>query len=153
MYTRGVSAYAALRARRRTPDEAPVVYWCWGPTGSGKTRWCYEESPDAYWKNCSHKWWDGYDGRSDVILDDYRPDFCKFHELLNLLDRYPYQVEVKGGTLNFSAKRIFITCPKAPADIWSSRTDEDIAQLLRRVTHIKDFSPEPQAVVPGFDPC
>lgn len=87
-----------------------------------------------------------------MIIDDYRTDFCKFHTLLNLLDRYPFQVEVKGGTLQFRPKRIFITCPKRPEDIWASRTEEDLAQLLRRITEVKCFDPDPVAAVDNFVP-
>ena len=97
--------------------------------------------------------WDGYDGTSDVIIDDYRADFCKFHTLLNLLDRYPYQVQTKGGHLQFNPKTIYITCPSHPEVIWSSRTAEDIQQLLRRITEIKYIGPEPEPTVTGFNPA
>jgi hypothetical protein len=90
---------------------------------------------------------------SDVIIDDYRADFCKFHLLLNLLDRYPMQVQIKGGTLQFNAKNIYITCPQHPTVLWSNRTAEDIGQLLRRITVIKYIGPEPEAIVPGFVPA
>uniref|UniRef100_UPI004048ADC4 RNA helicase domain-containing protein n=1 Tax=Polynucleobacter sp. TaxID=2029855 RepID=UPI004048ADC4 len=94
----------------------------------------HELSPKAYWKPPTTKWWDGYDGESDIIIDDYRRDFCTFADLLRLLDRYPLQVEVKGGTINFNAKRIFITTPKSIENTWEGRTAEDIDQLKRRVT-------------------
>jgi hypothetical protein len=69
-----------------------------------------------------------------------------------LLDRYPYQAQIKGGTVQISAKRIFITAPKSPADMWVSRTEEDLAQLTRRIEHVKYFKPEgvinnPQPVI------
>ena len=152
-YSRGVSALAASCSARRDPSVPPTIYWVHGPTGCGKSRWCYDQSPDAYWKSTDHFWWDGYDGVSDVIIDDYRPDFCKFHVLLNLLDRYPYQVQIKGGTLQFNAKTIYITCPSHPTVLWASRTQEDMGQLLRRITEIKYMGPDPSAIVPGFHPA
>lgn len=152
-YSRGICALAAACSKRRDPSEAPTIYWVHGPTGCGKSRWCYDQSPGAYWKATDHFWWDGYDGVSDVIIDDYRADFCKFHVLLNLLDRYPYQVQVKGGTLQFNARVVYITCPSHPTVMWASRTAEDLNQLLRRITHIKYMGDEPEAMVPGFVPA
>lgn len=153
MYSRGIAALSAACSKRRDPSTAPTIYWVHGPTGTGKSRWCYEQSPDAYWKSTEHFWWDGYDGVSDVIIDDYRADFCKFHILLNLLDRYPCQVQIKGGTLQFNARTIYITCPSHPTVVWASRTSEDMNQLLRRITEIKYIGPDPTSVVPGFVPC
>jgi hypothetical protein len=145
MYTRGIRSFAQLKVpRRRDP---PTVYWYWGPTGTGKTRSASEESPDAYWKSASHTWWDGYDGIADVIIDDYRCDFCKFSELLRILDRYPYQLQIKGGTQQLNAKRIYITAPRPPAEMWASRTEEDLGQLLRRITEIKYFGPPAEPII------
>lgn len=136
-YTRGVLSFAQLHVRRRS--HKTIVHWFWGPTGSGKTRAASEASPDAYWKSSSHQWWDGYDGRADVIIDDYRPSFCQFNELLRLLDRYPYQAQVKGGTVECSMEHIYITSPKSPEDVWAGRTEEDLAQLSRRIEEVRFF--------------
>lgn len=137
LYSRGIEKLIGLyQASRNWITE---VQWLYGPTGSGKTRHCATEAPDAYWKSAGHHWWDGYESQVDVIIDDYRADFCKFSELLRLLDRYPYQIQVKGGTRQLVAKRIFITCPKHPVDVWENRSEEDIAQLTRRITKITHF--------------
>jgi hypothetical protein len=111
----------------------------WGPTGSGKSRFCYESCPEGYWKAPEHSWWDGYEGQEDVIVDDYRRDFCKFSSLLRLFDRYPYQLNVKGSTVHFRAKRIFISTPFDVRRTWEGRSDEDLQQLLRRVEHQIQF--------------
>jgi len=84
------------------------------------------------------KWWEGYDKHEDVIFDDFRNDFCTFHELLRILDRYPYKIECKGGSRELLAKRIFITCPFSPHDAYPSSC-EDIQQLIRRITKIEKF--------------
>ena len=136
-FHRGIEA--AVRLLQEPRDFKTDVYWYCGPTGSGKTRAAQSEAPDAYWKNCSDLWWDGYCGQSDVILDDYRCDFCKFSYLLRLFDRYPLIVQYKGGTVHFRAKRIFVTSPLRPDSMWDKRTPEDLAQLGRRITEIKQF--------------
>lgn len=118
---------------------APEVFWYYGDTGTNKTKTAYEMCEDPYTCMGSAKWWEGYDGHADVIIDDYRPEFCNFNDLLRILDRYAYRIENKGGTRQLRAKRIFITTPKHPMNTWRDKTDEDISQLLRRITHITYF--------------
>lgn len=108
-------------------------------TGSGKSREAYQQYPHGYYKMPTSKWWDGYDRHEVVIIDDYRRDLCSFGELLRLFDRYPLLVETKGGTVNFVAKTIVITTPKAPKETWDGRSDEDIKQLLRRIESVRYF--------------
>lgn len=74
-------------------------------------------------------WWDGYCGQKVVILDDYRPWWCPFSFMLRLLDRYPIQVQVKGGFVNFVPEKIVITTPKNVEDTFTGeyRTPEDVA--------------------------
>lgn len=111
------------------------VWWLHGATGTGKSRYCHEMYPEAYWKSPTTKWWDGYDGQDVVVVDDYRKDFCTFAELLRLCDRYPLQVEYKGGTRQFRPKVLVFTSPKSWEDWWLGRTDEDLAQLKRRIEY------------------
>lgn len=125
-------------ANKRVAKEPPKVYWYWGETGSGKTRSAYEQAPNAWFSGIDLKWFDGYNGEEDVIIDDFRKDFCTFHFLLRLLDRYPLRVNIKGGTTNWVPKRIFITCPLPPRAVYDTR--EDIEQLMRRITEVKQFS-------------
>ena len=104
----------------------------WGESGKGKTRYVYENETRIY-KPINYKWWDGYDGHEVVLLDDIRGDFCKFHELLNLLDIYPIKVESKGGSRQLRAQKIYITTPRPLTEMYQTR--EDIYQLERRITH------------------
>lgn len=117
------------------------VFWYYGPTGCGKTKRAIEEAGEDYWISGKDlKWWQGYDGHENVIIDDFRGDFCKFHELLRILDRYPYTVEVKGGSRQLLAKKIWITCPVHPEDVYKNQ--EDVNQLLRRITKIENLGPK-----------
>lgn len=107
-----------------------------GGAGTGKTKAVYDYAGNKLpFKPVSYKWWEGYDGHEIVLLDDIRGDFCKYHELLTLLDIYPFRVETKGGSRQMKATTIFITTPIPLVEIWSHRTAEDIKQLSRRITH------------------
>ena len=87
-------------------------------------------------------WWDGYEAQLEVILDDYRPAMCPFHELLRLLDRYPMKVEYKGGSTELQATTFVITTCERPELLWNGKTDEMIDQLIRRLTEIRQFHPD-----------
>ncbi len=129
----------------------PKVEWLWGPTGTGKTRAASAEATasygeDVWWSNGGVRWFCGYDGHKAVILDDFRPDWCKLHVLLRLLDRYAMRVEVKGSTVNWRPVHIYITCPLPPSSCYLDQ-GEDVEQLVRRVHVVREFRVGP--VMPG----
>ena len=111
-------------------------FFFYGKTGSGKTRTAFEELPKIY-TPLSYKWWEGYEGQTEVLIDDFRKDWCKFHELLKLLDRYPFKVEAKGSHHQLMATTIIITAPYPPQYMYDTR--EDIEQLLRRIRVVQEF--------------
>jgi len=119
------------------------VWWLWGPTGSGKSRYAWQQDPSSYMKACNHKWWDGYTGQDVVIMDDFRPSKdLPFNFILNLFDRYPLSVEVKGGMTEFVSKIIYVTTPLSPEDTcnhldWLGAEQKN--QLLRRIDHVIQF--------------
>lgn len=131
--------YLSYHEKKR--DFKPEVRWYWGRTGVGKTRsaeaWLGTE--DTYICNESNKWWDGYDAHENIIIDDMRKDFAKFHVLLRILDRYAYQVEIKGGYRQLLCKRIAITTPYPPEEMYCTR--EDVGQLMRRIDEVIEVKP------------
>lgn len=118
-YSAHIKEYIALKAPKR--NWKSIVTVICGPPGTGKTRLCHDVSPKAYVKDATSKWWDNYDGVSDVILDDFYGGI-QHTTMLALLDRYHCQVECKGGVINFAPKRIFITSNK-PYNEWYSRPE------------------------------
>lgn len=130
-------AQARLEFTEPKREWLPTVIWLYGESGAGKTKSVY----DAYGYEDVHKqdqfkWWQGYDGHEVVVIDDFRADFCKFHEFLTLIDRYPYVVEQKGGSRQLRAKVMFITSCHSPWEVYKNKTTEDIKQLVRRLKYI-----------------
>lgn len=113
------------------------VYWFWGPSGQNKTRTAFEMYPNAWVSGETLKWWEGYDGENEIIIDDFRKDFCKFHTLLRYLDIYPIVVPNKGGSRRAEYTRVVITSCFHPEDLYQTR--EDLTQLTRRLTEIRSF--------------
>lgn len=126
-----------LRSRVLVDTEFKM-YWLHGPTGTGKSRMARSSFPGAYIKSCN-KWWDGYKDHSVVIIDD----FDKCHEVLIYyikiwLDRYPFNAEIKGGSMMIRPRTIIITSNYTPAEIWTDAAGA-LEPLHRRLTFI-DFS-------------
>lgn len=116
----------------------PEIKWFYGPTKCSKSHTAkIEAGKDAYWQVKTIKWWDGYDAHENVVIDEFRGDFSTFSDLLRLLDKYPYRIEVKGGYRQFLAKKIWITSNKHPIKLFRGMEDEAIDQLVRRIDVIK----------------
>ena len=122
----------AFQKHRTFKTQVLVLY---GPPKKGKSAFwniCY---PDAYVKPHG-TWWDGYDGQEVVVIDDFY-GWLPYSFMLQLLDRYPLLVEVKGGMATFNSKLIIITSNKSP-NCWYG-TDCSYPPLERRLDTIYRF--------------
>lgn len=132
-YTKNIEKYIALKVPKR--DSPPEVYWRWGDTGLGKTRWVWETFGNAnvFNKPTKAEWYNGYEQQQVCLIDDFKAGRLDDKELLRLLDRYPMQVEIKGGYVEFNSPIIVITCDSPPERFWSGK---DLEQIMRRLTHV-----------------
>lgn len=135
-----VSSYAAL-ARIQKDHLKPIavereVYVFIGPTGVGKSRRAWEAAGwDAYPKDPNTKFWDGYRGQENVVMDEFRGKI-DISNLLRWTDRYPVSVETKGSGAVFSARRIWITSNLHP-DRWYPDLDQETKEALMRRLNIE----------------
>lgn len=125
-YQKGIYAYKRIRTEQRVAPPNIVVIV--GPSGTGKTRAALKLAPHAYWKT-NGKWWDGYDNQATVIWDEFYGHSYPFSELLRLLDRYPYSVEVKGGTVEFTSPTIIFTSNQEPEDWYDKERTHQMVWL------------------------
>lgn len=118
-----------------------VVHVFWGPTGTGKSRRAWDEAGfHAYPKDPRSKFWDGYRGQEHVVLDEFRGAIDVAH-LLRWFDRYPVIVEVKGSSVVFNARVIWVTSNLDPRMWYPDLDPETLAALLRRlnIVHFDAF--------------
>lgn len=130
-----VVSYRTLRAIAADHDKPEaivrkcIVYW--GPTGVGKSRRAWDESGlDAYCKDPRSKFWCGYQGQRNVILDEFRGGIDIAH-MLRWLDRYPCRVEIKGSSVPLCATNFWITSNLDPDD-WYKEVDYQTMDALKR---------------------
>lgn len=115
-------------------ERTVVCYW--GPTGVGKSRLAWHEAGIlAYPKDPLSKFWDGYRGQENVVIDEFRGTVSISH-LLRWFDRYPVLVEVKGSSVVFNARKIWITSNLSPRHWYPELDEPTLAALLRRINVI-----------------
>lgn len=133
-YHRGLQYVSMLCADARDRNVAPEIKIYWGDSGTGKTRKAIDENPDSYIltkpNGNNTVWFDGYEGQSCVILDEFY-GWIQYDLLLRLLDRYPLKVQTKGGFVEMRASKFVITSNK-PWKEWYPNID-DLSALERRV--------------------
>ncbi len=137
----GINKLICLSVPARTIP--PVVTLLYGPTGTGKTKYCYDKYPSLYRKPCDTRWFDGYMSDKVLLLDDFGGAQSKMTVLylLQLLDRYPLLVEAKGKYCPMMAEEILITTNHHPKKWynWANR-EESYNALKRRIHKVFYFS-------------
>lgn len=135
----GVERLRQMRIKPRDPNFKPEVFWFWGETGTGKTRKAKEIFNDDYDDvEYVNNFMIGYSGNDNVLLDDFRGG-VPFNKLLKMLDYGKCIMNVKNGSVQFSAKKIIITAPFRPEKIYKN-IGENIQQLIRRIEHIEHMT-------------
>lgn len=99
MYHRGIRQMLMFYNKKKMrPNPKLRIYV--GATRTGKSLAACQEFPNAYWlsEGTTRPWYDGYAGERCIIVDEFR-SWMKYTELLRLTDRYPFQLQTKGGTV------------------------------------------------------
>lgn len=125
----------------RSKDFVPKVYIRWGPSGTGKTRWCYDTyGHDGVFKlayNKTNAWWDGYANQKCILIDDWplqdKSQLHVYHWLLEWTDRYPTWIPFKGGMTRLGESDIVVTSNEHPLTWFGG---EGLRALERRVTSV-----------------
>ena len=117
--------------------------WIYGEPGCGKSRWAHQQASEAkfYLKNVN-KWWDGYnDGTTQlVIIEDFPVDNKEW--LINILkiwsDRYPFNGEVKGGTVRVTPGKwiLIVTSNHSIEEVFVNCQEQDVKAIKRRFTEV-----------------
>lgn len=136
-FHRGFRDLRATLMPERSLKEMPHVIVLWGETGTGKTRDAiikyWPDEPHYIWRPSNTSWWDGYDGQTKIIMDEFRGQM-PFADLLGLLDRNEYRAPIKGGFIQIQADKFILTSPKHPSLWYDDDKFDKLAQLKRRIT-------------------
>lgn len=111
-------SFEAYVARLAPPIRLDLrVVFLHGPPGTGKTGILMKMFPNAFISSFPDlQWFDGYNGQEVAIIDDYRGNSTDAY-ILRVLDIYPLRVPIKGSTVNWIPKRIFLTSNLHPTQM------------------------------------
>ncbi len=137
-YHKGLIALRELSVyseRKKTLREVNV-WFIHGETGSGKTSYVWKfEHESLYILSPASRggtlWFNGYDGESALLIDDYVPYTIEANILLRMCDRYPLQVQVKGGMVWANWSKVYITSNKTFRDCFANTYEHD--GMTRRI--------------------
>lgn len=131
--------HALTKPVRTTPLEVYVFY---GPPGTGKSRMADELYPTAYEVPWSQKTWVTPRGNKAevVIFQDFTGEMY-LKQFNRYVDRYPQEVECKGGFLWWCPNIILITTNVLPTLWYKQEGRQDVlGQIHRRITACYDFT-------------
>lgn len=139
-----IRCYHTLKRIRKDYDEAPwrediIVNVFTGVTGSGKSHRMFEEAGrHCYIKPSTTKWWDGYRGESNVVIDEFRGQISIEH-MLRWFDKYPCFVEEKGGQVALKATKFWVAS-NLSVEKWFPDADPATLAALKRRIHVTEFT-------------
>jgi len=132
MYRKAFQEYKEIKEEQRNWVTEVIVIV--GEPGTGKTRIAIEDGAIQVYK--TKNFIGGYNGEDIVLFDDVdKETFTDRQTWLQLLDRYPMKINIKGGFRNWKPRKIYITSNYSVDELFFG----DLA-FLRRITEIKILS-------------
>lgn len=134
-YVKFHGGFDKLFRHRIKPYAGPRnVMWLWGPGGTGKTRTAYENgATDVSYNN---GFWD-YNGEEVIVINEVDKMDIPLVQFLKITDRYPINVNVKGGYMPWAAHTIYFTSTQEPLQVFNHM---DSYQIERRISDIIEFN-------------
>lgn len=139
-YRRGIEALHARELVERSREFRMLeVHVYYGEAGTGKTRAAVDGSDDYYILDQGERvWFDGYEGESLLIIDDFY-GWIKYGMLLRILDGYQLRLEIKGGFTYALWKRVIITSNKPPEEWYAHGMTPALARRITKRVHFANL--------------
>lgn len=152
-----IKAYEYARSLAVEPHRPSGLRGVWyhGEPGVGKSYHARRVLGESVYLKPQNKWWDGYTGQENVLLEDLDVKSEKnsgFYHLMKLWsDRYPCSGEIKGGQVALAHDKFVVTSNYKPDEL-IKEDDHLLEAICRRFDVIevrKVFIPPEQRVGPG----
>jgi len=120
-------------------------HWFYGAPGTGKSTEARRRWPDLFSKP-QNKWWDGYQAQATVLIDDYDEGGRGLGHYVKIwADKFPFQAEIKGCSLNIRPARIVVTSNYPIEELWAD--EPEMAAAIRRRFKVTRFAKLGEQVV------
>lgn len=107
---------------RERDQDKKIGCWIWGPPRTGKSTEARESKP---YIKMANKWWDGYLGEEEVLLEDVEPAMESWlgYFLKIWTDHWEFRAEVKGSSILIGPfSKFWITSNFHPSQIFKDAT-------------------------------
>lgn len=160
-FGRGIQLSRSLHLAKLAPSTfSRTVIVLYGRSGSGKSLWARQfaqaNNLSVYSKNLTKasdtQWFDGYDGESCLILDDFTDQAVSFRELLIWTDIYKHRAQVKGAMSIGTWSHVIITSNISPNLWYQTYVGAEREPLMRRLDHTLQAPPAPHYCDAIYDP-
>lgn len=137
-----------------------------GPTAVGKTTLIKMEvlgrkKESLYTKDCTNKWWCGYDGENHVLMDEFKgKDFSSIEQFNAISNKGCQQVETKGGQTILIADNMYFASNRHPCHWWTKGDNmvgwsdaryRAVARRFAKVTWWNDAKEKTVLLNPGVE--
>lgn len=134
--------FKAFRERMKIEHKKIEVFYLFGDTGTGKTRFAKSRyKSNCYVTGSNRDLFANYDGENVVIIDELRPNSISYNELLKLTD--PFNFENVAGSRYFDkklvAETIIITSPFSPEEFYLSLNNKLNSNLSNNIDKKEQF--------------
>lgn len=145
-YYKSAANYQAALAKEKFKAWRDVkVTVLWGVGGTGKSRMALYNNDGTPKENLyvvpqseNLKWWCGYEGEDEILIDEFRGSTCTFGRWLRLMDGHRMQLETKGGLTHAGWTKVWITSNISPDDWWLGY-DRSMPEFARRIHEVIEF--------------
>jgi len=149
-YGRGLKSYIDLVDKKSPRTWLTQCYIYYGDAGMGKTEAAKEETlawgGKTFWMTLEagmggKVWWDGYDGEPNIVIDEFEQQI-RLSDFKRIIDSSPFKVPVKGGYVEFKAKRVWFLS-NITTDCWYLKAapagTPQRRALQRRMHYVEKF--------------
>lgn len=144
-YHMGIEALAGKLQRPPMNARNVVVFYLYGPTGTGKTHRCRTQIPDLFEVMPGRDPWGGYSGQTTVLFDEFNWEKWSVQEMNKYLDKWPCKLDCRYRDTYAAWTRVVI-CANSPVEAnWPMAAGPLRAALRRRITreiHVLDREQE-----------
>lgn len=130
-----------LREQSKTLRDISV-HLLWGRAGAGKSKYVYDNTNinDSYRLRVSREsWFCGYRGEKTLIIEEFNGQI-PFEFFLQILDKYPLQLPIKGSHSYALWTKVFITSNVEPMFWYHGLTPDQLEALTRRLTIVQEVA-------------
>lgn len=124
-------SFLAKSAQKRRSIEAQYYF---GETGTGKSMEAFERFPSAYRITDYQHPFDGYDGESTIIFEEFAEEMS-IQQLLKVLDSYPLVVPARYSSPWALWNRVIFTSNVEPWELYKDALLSHRDALFRRLGH------------------